>query len=721
LRGALEAANSNDTILFNVEGIILLDSQLIVDKNLYIMGPGADRLTLSGQAQDRIFEVGVADTLNLSGLDLAFGDVTSKNDISDPPLGGLIFCQGVIIASDCIFRSGSALDGGGVLLDGASGRKARIELENCAFYDNVADGDNPTFLKIGGAIAADARNGGEAIVIGTNVTFVQNRAQGSGGAIYLIGDPAGGARLECTNCTIGDNEGGRAGGVDNSQAEGSIIKNSIISANRGTGIERDYFGTIFSQGNNIFGVGGGGTLVDQATDFLETDPLLGPFGFNSGTIPVKTLQCESPAIDNGDDSGAPTLDSRGQARIGTSDIGAYERNDLLDLAVTNLMDDGGGSLRQAIELTCPDGIIDLSQITGRLSLASPLHIRKNITIQGNTQDALMLDGNDTVRILEIDPDVTLDLSHLTLENGGSQGSTGGGAILNYGNLDIQNVTFLSCEASSGGAIGNYALDSLTNIRLENCTFTQNRARDLDGGAIDNRAIGNNAAVELINCTFADNQALNRGGALNNIGGLVSLKNTVVANNNAFEGQDGFGMFLSLGNNLVKDTVEMRGIDQATDLIALDPLLGSLRVNVGPTPVFIPQASSPLIDAGQNDGVAMTDQLGSTRIVNGQVDIGSVEFLPGLPIDSKEVNAWLKVYPNPVSDVLYISPEIQGGSAITIKLYTIEGKPVRTTIWSLSAKGETFSWDLRGLAVGKYCVVAQRGASISRQMIIITHE
>jgi len=720
LREAIELANPNDTITFDVTGTILLDSQLVIDKNLFLLGPGATQLTLSGQNQDRIFDVIISDTLHISGIDLAFGDVTAKNDISDPPLGGLIFCQGSIYASECIFRAGKALDGGGILLDGASGRRSRIELENCAFYDNVADGQNATFLKIGGGIAADARNGGEAVVVGTNVTFVLNRAQGSGGAIFLIGDPAGGARFECTNCTIADNDGGRVGGIDNSQAEGNQIKNSIVAANRGTGAEKDYFGTLFSQGNNILGSGGGGTLVDQPSDQLMVDPLLGPFGFNSGEVPVKTLQCESPAIDSGDDGAAPMLDSRGQTRIGTSDIGAYERNDQLDLAVTNLTDDGGGSLRQAIELICPDQTIDLGQLTGRLQVLRPLRIQKNVEIQGNSQESLILDGNDTVRIFEVDVDVRFVLSDMTLENGGPQGSTGGGAMLNYGDTDVRNVTFLSCEAASGGAIGNYGIDSAAQIRLENCTFTQNQARDLDGGAIDNRVVGNEAKVELINCTILDNQAFNRGGALNNLGGSVTLKNTVVANNAAFEGLDGFGMFTSQGNNLVKDTVEMMGINATSDLIGIDPLAGGLRFDVGNTPVFIPQPGSPLIDAGQNDGVATTDQLGGTRIINGQVDIGSVEFLPGLPIE-EGLEPAVHLYPNPADDFLYIkwNPDLQGACSFT--LYTLQGQQIRLARWEAQPLAGASGLDISALPAGRYICIITQGPVRAHQLMVISHE
>ena len=224
LREAISTASSGDTISFDVVGVILLDSQLVIDKNLVILGPGADQLKLSGQDRDRIFLIEELATLILSGLDLAFGNVEGKTEPSDPPVGGLILCRGVLFASQTTFHAGKAVDGGGIALDGFDGKQTYAELENCAVYDNTALGVSQALLKNGGGILADARNGGQAIVIGLNLTIVQNEAERSGGGVFLLGDPAGGARLECTNCTIADNTAEKTGGVDNSQAEGNVYK-----------------------------------------------------------------------------------------------------------------------------------------------------------------------------------------------------------------------------------------------------------------------------------------------------------------------------------------------------------------------------------------------------------------------------------------------------------------------------------------------------------------
>src|SRR5207249_2109811 len=73
-----------------------------------------------------------------------------------------------------------------------------------------------------------------------------------------------------------------------------------------------------------------------------------------------------------------------------------------------------------------------------------------------------------------------------------------------------------------------------------------------------------------------------------------------------------GTFSNLGNNL----------------IAVDPMLGPLQANGGPTPTRLPLPGSPAIDAGNNAAASgALDQRGLNRIVNGTIDIGAVETQP----------------------------------------------------------------------------------------------
>src|SRR5262249_49090076 len=65
--------------------------------------------------------------------------------------------------------------------------------------------------------------------------------------------------------------------------------------------------------------------------------LLAPLGNYGGPTQTMPLLPGSPAIDAGTSTGAPTVDQRGQARVGAVDIGAFESQGFT-IAVTS----GGG-------------------------------------------------------------------------------------------------------------------------------------------------------------------------------------------------------------------------------------------------------------------------------------------------------------------------------------------------------------------------------------------
>src|SRR5262249_15116010 len=73
-------------------------------------------------------------------------------------------------------------------------------------------------------------------------------------------------------------------------------------------------------------------------DLTNTDPLLGPLQRNGGPTLTQALLPGSPAIDAGDDQGAPATDQRGLPRTvnGTIDIGTFEvQNDPADWPMYN--------------------------------------------------------------------------------------------------------------------------------------------------------------------------------------------------------------------------------------------------------------------------------------------------------------------------------------------------------------------------------------------------
>ena len=302
---------------------------------LTIVGPGARLLTIDGGAAARILRISKgAGAVNISGLSL----INGKSPGSES--GGACNNQANLTISDCSFvGNSSSANGGGIYNDG-SGGAASLTLVNCTIFGNDAASG------AGGGIFNAAYNGSTTTTL-TNCTFGENFAQ-NGGAIYNDGTSSGNAALTITNCTFSSNGASSSGGgifndALNPSTTGTAtvtLRNTLFSKGQGANLFNDSAaggggGTIVSEGNNLSSDAAGATGPDATTtgpagflnhagDIRNTDPKLGSFGNNGGDTDTISLLADSPARDAGNDSTAPATDQRGFARVGVSDIGAYE-------------------------------------------------------------------------------------------------------------------------------------------------------------------------------------------------------------------------------------------------------------------------------------------------------------------------------------------------------------------------------------------------------------
>jgi hypothetical protein len=152
-------------------------------------------------------------------------------------------------------------------------------------------------------------------------------------------------------------------------------------------------------------------------------------------------------------------------------------------------------------------------------------------------------------------------------------------------------------------------------------------------------------IYLTNSTITGNSASNNGGGVYNVGGgprSPRARNTIIALNSAPNGPDMYGVLNSENFNLIGNSAgaTISGA-QFSDQIGtpgspIDPLLGDLADNGGPTFTHALLSSSTAIDRGHSSG-STTDQRGFTRPV-GAVnatdgdggDIGAFEFGSSLP-------------------------------------------------------------------------------------------
>jgi predicted outer membrane repeat protein len=220
---------------------------------------------------------------------------------------------------------------------------------------------------------------------------------------------------------------------------------------------------------------------------------------------------------------------------------------------------------------------------------------------------------------------TATLTKSTIK-GNVAGSVGGGITADTATLTNCTISGNLAATDGGGIHANTA-------KLTNCTISGNIAASNGGGL-------HAAEATLLNCTVAENSAHIGGGLFRNAGGTFSVRNTIVALNLVDftgTGPDVSGAFTSQGHNLIGDgtggtgfTNGVNGDIVGTGTNAIDPKLGPLANNGGPTKTHALLAGSPAIDHGDNTILPATDQRGFARKKDGNfdglaiVDIGAFE-------------------------------------------------------------------------------------------------
>jgi Novel STAND NTPase 1 len=226
--------------------------------------------------------------------------------------------------------------------------------------------------------------------------------------------------------------------------------------------------------------------------------------------------------------------------------------------VTTLLDDGPGSLRQAIAAgsTIRPITFDTS-LSGTIMLMSQLNITTNLTIQGPVARALSVSSGTSghrVHVLKgfsvtisnlIFKDSTISLNSfiynegtLSLSNSIISGNravfSGGGGIYNEGTLSLINSTVSDNKADFLGSSDGGSIYNVGTLTIINSTVSGNTVSRGNGGGIYNRF---EDRFTIINSTISDNSASSAGGIYNE--GTLSLSNSTVSGNSA-SGQNGVG-------------------------------------------------------------------------------------------------------------------------------------------------------------------------------------
>jgi hypothetical protein len=250
----------------------------------------------------------------------------------------------------------------------------------------------------------------------------------------------------------------------------------------------------------------------------------------------------------------------------------------------------------------------------------------------------------------------LTANHIVTRNNGGSGCQGAG-IYNSGDALLQWSSVYNNNCLGGGYGGGIYNNQVSgHFKIYNSTINNNSA-SIGGGVynsqdmlIENSTISHNKVVsgysasqgggihhirgELIvrNTTITNNEGAIAGGgifsAMYNVN--VTLSHTIVAENTANDGEDCSGLVNSTGFNIIGDTLGCTFISTSDDQLDVDPKLGILQNNGGPTLTHWLYAGSPAIDGGDPAGCLnqlgdplLLDQRGFVRPLDGDEDGNTV--------------------------------------------------------------------------------------------------
>ena len=276
----------------------------------------------------------------------------------------------------------------------------------------------------------------------------------------------------------------------------------------------------------------------------------------------------------------------------------------------------------------------------------------NSTVSGNSTSGSSSTGGGISQVSG-----ALSLVNSTISGNSTSGffADGGGIATRGTNVSLINSTVSgNSNSGDGGGLSIYAGPAFTTTTITNSTISGNIAGRAGGGIFNNDGL-----IVIRNSTITDNRAAVGGGVATQgdsfttteVSSSIIAGNTATTSGNDVSSQatsDTDNSFVSLGNNLIGDG-QFEGIDFFTDGsngdivgqtgAVIDPLLGSLADNGGPTLTHRLLPGSQAIDAGNNDlavdaddNPLVTDQRGSdfVRIFDGNaddtatVDIGAFE-------------------------------------------------------------------------------------------------
>ena len=555
-------------------------------------GPNATILDAS-QLQDRVFDI-VTPGTQVVFKDLIIQGGLAQDDGSDGALagrrdalgGGLLNNGGQVTLNNVVVQNNVArggdwtlrhLDGFDAVGGGLYSAGGSLTISDSTFDSNHAVGGTGTLSGFGGYASGGWGQGGGLYASGPltliNTTISRNTVSGGAGLGSGSGDHASGGW-------------GQGGGL---YARGGMLSltNATVSANTATGgYSGDYAGT--SEGGGVWVYATGTSTISNSTITANT-ATGGLGGAYAGTS----------------EGGGVWVYATGTSTISNSTITA------------NTLQGGTGEV-------------------GGWSQGGGVYGEGTVTVRNSTIAANNLHGGNGIY-------------------GGNGGAAQGGAVYGNGTLTVSNSTIAANTLQGGNGYGRYnggaaqggGVYGNGTLTVSNSTIAANTLQGGNGYDGGNGGAAQGGALYMVSgfrahvtfSTIATNQATGgthafgngsdgpaTGGGVYNQGNTLQTDDTILADNTVTgpgtnTSPELFGNLGSLGYNLIGNTDGGSGFDP-TDLLNVDPLLGPLQDNGGPTQTHALLAGSPALNAGNPSQLGVADQRGVVR--SGGVNIGAYQ-------------------------------------------------------------------------------------------------
>ena len=537
----------NQNIAMTAKEAANFTNGITINKDITIDGKGH---TIDAKNLGRIFSIGEGFTVTLTNATLINGRAVEGgaiyNDgsltLSDVKLsdnaadnyGGAVFNNGHLVVGNSVFDSNDVLNRGSASVDYGGAAiynwyDGVLTVSGSNFTNNIKNYKNGDRLvgavaTIGDATISDScfvnnagRWGGAISASGyliagddVNTLTVSGSTFKENGGLYGAGIFVAGSDFTVSDCVFDKNTAFGKGNMTPNNNNGA----AIVVTDTGKDITGAITGSNFTNNKAQYG----GAIYICEGNIAISDSL---FENNSADVEGGAIDIDS-AINN------PVVTVENSKFVNNTPQAIHNSKEL-HLGIETFTD-----LQNAIDLV--DGILTLDSDIAMTDdeaagFVNGVAINKNIRIDGKGHT---IDAKNLGRIFEIDGGFAVTLTNVTLTNGNA---TVGGAIYNFGNLDLVYVNFVNNTAKYGGAIMNYAY----GLVLDDSTFTNNTAKI--GGAIYNSA----DCFVVGNSTFANNTATSNGGVIFNYGIGFVVGNSTFVNNSA---ADGAGAIMNGGRGFV---------------------------------------------------------------------------------------------------------------------------------------------------------------------------